>query len=593
MTQKEKNSDNRIIQVILRIRPHLRMTTQLIDDDDLLPLSTFASEGFSAMDLAKKRLLISQGELSKLLSDYERATSIELVSLVNDNYHDFLQVSNEIREVATKSATLKEHVSPAYVKAKQEIDSMVARSSRMQAELQGLQDTRFDIVLLDSLVEALEVADLADLSILAAEHERVHSQIEATEAVLAEGLRRGSVTIRESLPIVREELARIKSEIVLKLVALIDQVVRDPDPRELREMYRALERLQSESKLLHVLRSRYSSQIAMKGSVIDFLREIESFLMSKSSEFFRVASALPDLDLWTSILAPCVIQEAASKGGLALFVPTTDTLSVFYENISACRIFFAQFPTSPPIVEFLAKFKTSIFVGLYVKRVTDDAADPSVVLSRIAAELLKPELLVDGSGVEKVLQLVLTQIQRLRDTGGSADAVGTISRQLREWLSEYPEIVERIDALMKIQAEMVTRATEARAETEVSHIAAPILQAMEAVKQIPALYRVASRGAPTRHSVYVDLAIKSLTAATSDVKPDTLERVVNRCVVVYATNVTDLLTKEKSRPSAKPGESEKIQAQIRIDCTKLMEYLSASFPSLENLQLLNQFMNPE
>jgi hypothetical protein len=91
----------------------------------------------------------------------------------------------------------------------------------------------------------------------------------------------------------------------------------------------------------------------------------------------------------------------------------------------------------------------------------------------------------------------------------------------------------------------------------------------------------------------VDLAIKSLTAATSDVKPDTLERVVNRCVVVYATNVTDLLTKEKSRPSAKPGESEKIQAQIRIDCTKLMEYLSASFPSLENLQLLNQFMNPE
>ena len=569
------------------------MTSSLTIDDDLLPLSSFAVGSFSALDLAKKRLLISQGEMSKLIADYERATSIELVSLVNDHYKEFLEVSRDVREIADRFIGLKDPTPQKYLLAKREVDSLVYKATKLQDETHSLTDARADIEFLDrtvSILQSIEAgilmdnSSLIDYHILADEYERLHANIEAMDAALAEGLRRGSNIVRETLPVLREEIARVRSEFATRLLKLLEF------GGAVDEIYSCLLRIQAEQKLVQYLRSQYASRITYSGGeVSDFLARVRTDFLSPSAPFAVLAKALePHVDVTKEVISAAVIHELTTKAPMSVFVPTGTSLNAFHRNYLAVR----SFPRMSS--EFLSKFKLSIYVGLHVKRVTDllnpVLSDPRKVVETIQAELIQESVIIDGSCTARVVQFVLSIFAQLRDQKDDLSKtelmIESLIPSIRESFARFvPDSIAV--PLFAIELKLFANARDRMTEKLVTDASAPIIQTLESVKQISALYRVASRGAPTRHSVYVDLAIKALPKVEESEPKAVAHRIVAKCVDAYITNVRELMEKEKNK--GKPIESEKIQTQIRLDCAKLEEYLKVNFSTVPSLAQLSSF----
>jgi hypothetical protein len=116
------------------------------------------------------------------------------------------------------------------------------------------------------------------------------------------------------------------------------------------------------------------------------------------------------------------------------------------------------------------------------------------------------------------------------------------------------------------------------------------------VKQVSALYRVAAnRGMPTRHSVYVDLAVKPLQSFrekstvggnlkfTAIIESLTVEKVLKS----YMKSVSELMTKERARGGKE--ELTKICAQIVLDLQRTSELLSPHITA-EFSKYINEFM---
>ena len=571
----------------------LKMTRRESVDDDLLPLSTFSSVNFSALDLAKKRLLISQGEMSKLINDYERATSIELVSLVNENYKAFLQASNDVRSVSDRIIALRGSVPPKYQLAKKEVDSFVHRSARMQEELQVIQVTRGDISFLDSWVTTIlslekainvEGCALKDMDIVSLEYERLHAEIEAMESVLAEGLRRGSPLLREQLGTVREELARVRADAVHQLLVMLESCMKSRSAAEIGQIQTCLTRFQAGPRLTQFLRSKLETSIAYSHGedVAGYLSDVNSSLFSPSSFWMHLSDVLAPLGVGVmhKILYPVISSEISSKAPMNVFVPTTSNLSIFSANFSACKEFFS----ATRDFDIVTKFKTSIFISLHLKRVSEllASADPSRTLDVLHAELLNREdvILDDPTVKSKIALFVFDLLARFRTLGSELAWQDQVTRFDQIIESLIPGLEKNdffstpsMQRVFEIEKLLFLSARDQLLDSAVQEAAAPIIQTLESVKQISALYRVASRGHPTRHSVYIDLAIKGSTQWRDSLDKRVASLAANRVASSFNSSVKDMLAREKSR-AGKPGEVEKISAQINLDVKKLSEFFS-------------------
>jgi hypothetical protein len=572
------------------------MTRRDSIEDDLLPLSAFSSASFSALDLAKKRLLISQGEMSKLINDYERATSIELISLVNENYKSFLQTSNDVRSVSDRIVSLRTPMSQRYQDARKEVDSLVFRSKKMQDELHLINDTRSDISFLRSVVRNIQLLDQAvsmddcgmlDLDILSLEYERVHAELEAAESVLAEGTRRGSPLLRDQLVNVREELARVRADMVHKLIDQLDLVLVNPHESVV-PVYESLLRLQANQRFIQIFRSLLGNTIAYAHGedLAAFLTEVtEKHLSNNLSQLARIAEPLlaAGFDITKEVFYPFVVSEVNAKTPMTVFIPTASNASIFFRNLSACRKFFAKTGTD----EIVSKFKTSIYVAIHIKRVNEMLATcsgPDQVFGILETELLRREdvCFADPVVASKIAQFVFETIARLR-TSASLEDLGSLNSIMETHL---PRLKEKFSAkifsqpvlerLFKIERALVEKTRDRVVSKIVTETCTPLFQTLDSVKQISALYRVASRGAPTRHSVYIDLAIKGFTAWNdslasqhSDATRMIVSLVIERCISSLVTASRELLAKEKSRSGP---EYEKIEAQVYLDVRKLASF---------------------
>ena len=616
-------------------------------DDDLLPLSAFASPDFSPLELAKKRLLISQGEMMKLISDYERATSIELVCLVNENYNDFLKVSSDVTAVADKVSQLVQPAPPKYSRYRTDINSVLTNSRRVLAELSSLEEAQSDITLLNEILDVAELAesglksdrlDIDDLDILSSEYERVYAMVEATEAVLAAGVRRGSGFLRDSMPSVREELAKIQDSFVAKLSVELDRIVSskshisDDQIAHTSSIQRALVKLKSGGKFSNLLKAAYLSEIKLKSNLQTFYAEIDSKFLNPESPFYRIVSGTSP-DLWVELLLRTVITEVTAQGSLAVFVPTGAKLEEFYTNYSSSKEFVAKILSlghmshSPPawVSEFLGKFKTSIYFNLKARQFTEGVQNTSdQVVNVIVNDLFAATVVIEDSMIPKAARVMVEILERIRTAEDDSHLTVRMTRLRRMIDSVLPHLAdavmsqvsklttkhipsELVGDLIKTQSDLFGISIGTMLHAMAAEVSGPIVQTLESVKQVSTLYRVASRGIPVRHSVYVELAMKPIAAflasigAVSTLTEDDRSwvvrsvggRIADTCLSAFAGFVAELLSKEKARakpstpsPTSPPSELDKITCQLYFDCGKLIEFFSdPKFGNRRNEQL--------
>lgn len=422
-----------------------------LNEDDFLPLSMFASPDFSPLELSKKRQLISQAEIMKVIADYERATSTELVTLVNENYKDFLQVSNDIKAVADRVAALKEPLPAKYVKFKAEMDVILGNSSKIQAELSFLDQTLADNRLVEEIVDIClcvyagvvekDEIEFEEISILSTEFERAHVLVEAAEAVRAEGLWKGTPGLHESLNVIREELAVIRNEFVSKLLQILEKTLSSSHGKivpNIKTIEQALSKLHSKSKFSHFVKALFFSGLSMAGLPVNaFLAAVDKEYLSSGCLYQQLVAGV-DESLLNSLLVHAVVTEISAHGP-AVFVPTSGSLGEFRNSFVACSNFFDRFSNDRPyIAEFLGKFKTSIYFNMSTKPVIDTVAvgDVGGTISTISERLFSPEILIDKKLIPRAVQLMVDLLEKLR-TNTSVTGLGRIS-QLRKLFDSIP-----------------------------------------------------------------------------------------------------------------------------------------------------------
>jgi hypothetical protein len=580
------------------------MRTASMDDEDLIPLSMFSETSFSPLMLSKKRLFISQGELMKLIADYERATSIELVSTVNENYKDSLRVADEIRGIAEKALTTKAPFSADYLKFKKDLERVVSNTSRMQAELDQISQAREDVKLIEMIIDicecvsgGLEHDTLADMEILASEHERAHVVVQATESLQAEGLRQGTSLLKDSLNLIRDELARLKNGFVHKLLHLLDSSCDDIE--KVYEIYKALVRLQSAHKFSHFLKSRFLSTLRCPSSanVPQFLENVEREFLDPSSLFSQIVCKV-DPKLFEEVLMQCVVAEVSAHG-VALFVPTSTNLDEFRANFLACKRFMERFSAH---VGFLDKFKASIYFNIKIKRIVDSVPSCTIdqIFQYISNDLFSDDFLIDKSLIPRAFRIMIDILGQIRSVvPDSIDdllvraclLLGMVNDHLvhmRETLIRPVGRYVRLELLHRLvdnEVQLFKVSINKMVNKIITEASIPIVQTLESVKQISSLYRVASRGLPSRHSVYVELASKSMSGPLEkfrivenvEFRSTLISEFSKKCLDTYSGLVTDLLTKERSR-SNNSVELEKITCQLYLDMKKLGESLEPTLP---------------
>ena len=583
------------------------MTMRTLNEDELLPLSMFASPDFSPLELSKKRQLISQAEILKLIADYERATSTELVTLVNENYKDFLQVSNDIKAVADRVASLKEPLPAKYVKFKADMEVILGKSSKIQEELSFLDQTRADNRLLDEIVDIClcvyagvvgkEEFEFEEIPILSTEFERGHVLVEAAEAVQAEGLWKGTPALQESLHVIREELAVIKNEFVSKLLQILEKTLSSSHGNivpNIKTIELALKKLQSQSKFSNSLKSRFFSELSLAGlPVYSFLAAVEKEYLISGCLYQQLVAGV-DESLLNTLLVHSVVTEISAHGP-AVFVPTSGSLGEFRKTFVACSNFFDRFSNDRPyIAEFLGKFKTSIYFNMATKPIIDTVSvgDVGGTISTILDRLFSPEILIDKKLIPRAVQLMVDLLEKLR-TNASVKGLARISK-LGKLFDSIPSLesvvelpVDKLSQLLAVETQLVAHTMHALISAVVSEVSNPIITTLESVKQVSALYRVASRGLPNRHSVYVELAMKSVAAFSEQLAGvpasdrEWLERAIGEkisfaCSEAFASQVSDLMVRERQRPSTSttsPSELDKISCQLYLDMAKVDESL--------------------
>ena len=584
------------------------MSRELLTDDDLLPLSGFSGNAFNAVDLAKKRLLISQGDMSKLISDYERATSIELVSLVNENYGAFLKVSNDIGSISDRLGALKDHLPHKYMAAIKEVSELVRKTHALKSEAELLQDTREDVVLLDGLIGICRGIEMGlsqkevgveELSILAREYERVHALTEATEAVLAEGKRRGSPLLRESIStVIREEQKKLKTELVSRLLSEAEKCVESF--AQLLLVYDSLCRLNGKSKFITFLKRFFFLHNSKAQVVSEYISEVRRRYMELDSKFFKIASFFcPKLDLWIEVFLPVVIETLSSRSHLSIFVPTGSNLDEFEETYNLLKFFFCDFSQIPSssnsgdqlVTSFMGKFKVSIYFNLRVKALLETERAESIgdtIEKLFSGKILIDRKMLFGKSVQVMLD-ILARSRTAAEQDATTGSLGKITllkeiyeRKIIEveiFLKEKICVGEKVMRLVEIQKQLALLQINKLVEAIVEETTRGPVQTLESVKQMSALYRVVSRGFPTRPSAYVDLVLKPISAFLESLGGDGEwftdnigAKVVGRIYGSFTLQAKQLIKREEEKKST-ILEKDKIICQLYLDGSRILDTL--------------------
>jgi hypothetical protein len=251
--------------------------------------------------------------------------------------------------------------------------------------------------------------------------------------------------------------------------------------------------------------------------------------------------------------------------------------------------------------DFISKFKLSIYLSLHIKRVSESVSmhmsDRSRIGQILESDLLIPTVIVDESCVGKVVQYIVSLFSQLRENTkgdwtsqlrGDDLMIDFLIPSIRDKLSSFVAKKSALAEIFMIEHVFFSRSKTKVIFTIVTEQSTPIIQTLDSVKQIPALYRVASRGPPTRHSVYVDLVIKALSKLQAPEFELVRTEIVSKCITAFGDSISDLLAKEKGK--GKSGEGEKIRAQVSLDVFKFSEFVKSNFGNV-NLESLEKYSN--
>ena len=559
-----------------------------INDDELLPLATFSSCSFSVSDLARKRLLISQSEMLKLMSDYERAIKIELISLVNDNYQAFLQLSHDIQAITVKSSTLKETIQAKYEShagyqgLRTKFLFLISQSKQVREELGALANEKQDIAVLTSIIDLLvnteymlTSSDLheKDLGCIVKEFSRVSVMVEVMNVWLSEQVRT-SLILQECMPVLLDRRLELRTKLVAHLMAVLQANLAKPEEALILEICKSLILLGAKREVISTLKAAvFATPLSPDwnnlGLTFEELRE-KYF----SGTLFRVAEQL-------GLVSEVILKEslAVLSKNVSVFVPTD--LEVFHANFLASEFFLRDRELHACVLEYRAKWQLGLYLSMRVKSSVHSMEELENILPKL---VLRPDLL------PQLVELLVERMDGWRKPQAiTGDEYLRLTRLAQETdqmgLKIVPFTNSEVGKIFSIQARLISNSAEALLSSIVHAVGTPISTVLDSVKQVSALYRVASaRPPPTRHSVYVDLAWKGvgefLLRMAQDPKLVSLvgTRLAQSVLPKYQKSCAELLVRERARGGA---EVEKIEAQLELDRLRLLELFQRDFPSTE------------
>ena len=603
---------------------------------NVLPLSAFQATSFSPTSLLVHTESLSHSEMLKMMTEYEQSIRSELVALVNENCREFLEVSSVMTDLTKKLVSLKDPLvlkyksSASFADFTRQLSTTIRNSDKLKAELVELEQSKFDMHTISDVVASLIDADqiLTDggeldpdsLSVISREMSRCYAMLSALDSVIAEtGV--SSSLLRELVPKLRAEHSRIRStrlaprietELVVCLSKLSD-TSNDNLTATLESVTLLSDLLGSRDKFYDLLRHNVlGDSIRWKPHQEPFcayLERLRATWLVPSSILSKLASR--DAEIFLQVLFRSFTEELLTRTDrstqVTLFVPTSTTLDLWYQNYTESEKFLSLVGSMNVkfILEFQAKWKIQIYVSMCMKQLSQQiltspvSERPRVLLEQAA--MYVPRLVsLNQSVMPRLMELLIELFDSLVKNLIDQDKV-TLFFYYQDLAAVVPELISCFPApihtmLYNEQKIFKKKADEILLAT-VSEISSPMSQTYDSVKQVSALYRVASnRGLPTRHSVYVDLAVKPLqNFRDSFHSGDTnriaqfkqiVEAIVTRNVLKsYMQSVTELMAKERGRGGK--DELGKISCQILLDLKRTKELMFS--PTREFEQFIEQF----
>ena len=250
-----------------------------------------------------------------------------------------------------------------------------------------------------------------------------------------------------------------------------------------------------------------------------------------------------------------------------LFLPTDD-LKLFAWNFNAWQKFFSLVP------EFTGKWKLSIFNSLKQKFKFPTLLERMKFVWQVRVDPLFPrdleislQLLRNEIKLPVLTEDAIALVTDIRDTANFARE--EISRSCPELLK--PKVLTVLEMVM---ADCLKNLEKGNAEIA-ERMAKPFLVFLENARQVPSLYRMTSKGAPTRQSAYVDSFLNSAT-------PDqTWKLLVFRLVISrFDFIITEMSAKEEIPDFAKQ--------QLKLDIEAISQFFGDTnemiIPILERLR---------
>ena len=589
----------------------------------VLPLSTFQTASFSPTTLLLNTESVSHSDMLKLIHEYEQSVRSELVALVNDNCRDFLEVSSVMNELTKKLVNLKDPLvlkyksSASFADFVRQLTATIRNSDKLKAELVELEQTKFDMREISDIVESLIDTDriLTDvgeldpdsLRVISQEMSRCFAMVSALDSVIAEtGV--SSALLRELVPKLRAEHSRIKltrlipriaNELVVCFSKLSDTTA--DHSTILRSISVLADLLESREKFYNLVRENIlgdSIRLSPQEPFTKYLDRLRTTWMTPTS----ILSVLSDRDpsIFPQVLLQSFSDELLRRTDrstqVTLFVPTSATLDVWYNNYTESEKFISSLipmTTAKIISEYRSKWKLQIYVSLCMKQLAQQVlASPLTDRPRVLLEqsaVFIPRL--TSLGPQQIPRLIESLVELFDSLSQAVDQDKiTLYFFYQEICTVFSELKscfpKSIHSMLGNEEKIFRKKSDGILLATVTEIATPMSQTYDSVKQVSALYRVASnRGLPTRHSVYVDLAIKPLQTFRDSYKDErselfgkTVESIVAQTVEKsYMQSITDLMAKEQSRGGKE--ELEKISAQILLDMKRTEELLSPNITS--------------
>jgi hypothetical protein len=589
--------------------------------EESLSISIFSRGDFAAVDLMRSEAQIKPTELARSIDNHSKGLSTQLVALVNENHNSFLEASSGVQDLAKTISSLLDPLSGWDVAARKEIGSFSKLTLRVRGELSSIRGTRRDIWFLQSLFDVIHFmhdvvnhldCSMEEIDLITGEYERVHAEIEAMESVLASSEGRGTPFMSTSLGEIREELARVRSDIITVLLNELETLCRTTNrvgqPENSVRIYKYLCRLQAGPRFVEYLKSSLSASIPYSqknDDVAGYLKDVQRRVLHPESIWTGIAAELEPmgLEILDDVVKDVAEHELITKAPVGAFIPTPSNLEVFYKNYSACR---------NSDLGIVSKFKIIMYINLHLKRISDiigqGTGDPQTIITVVISEILaRNDVMLDDSEASiRIMQFifddVIVKIRQKISTSSWLETAKNIAvcmnvllPRLKNEFDKIPFISQSVvERIISIETTLFQKLRDRTINKVVTDACGPIIQTLESVKQVPALYRVAAtRASPTRHSVYVDLAIKAFTTWRDSMGDDesfafVADKIVYKCVSVYLSMVADLVVRDKSRG----GMDEKTRLQIILDSKKLYEFfrsLTASdVPTAELATFINQ-----